>query len=144
MKTAPSKEVAGVLLLRADGALLMQLRDQKPGLPYAGYWSIPSGHRESGESAEQCARREFLEETAYRCGDLKRLLVMTDRDDTRTEYLLTIFWACYDGTQPLKCHEGQDLRFIERAAAASHPMPPFVVSIWDRALQEHGKHGGQS
>lgn len=135
------KKVAGVLLLRTDGALLMQLRDRKPGLPYAGYWSIPSGHRESGESAEHCARREFLEETSYRLDCLNPLVEMTDRDDTGTEYLLTLFWACYDGTQPLKCHEGQDLRFVVRSGAASHPMPPFVPSVWDRALKEF--HGSQ-
>ena len=135
------KKVAGVLLLRRDGALLMQLRDLKPGLPYAGYWSIPSGHREPGESAEICARREFFEETSYRLGNFKALVEMTDRDDTGAEYLLTLFWACYDGVQPLKCHEGQDLRFIERPQAASHRMPPFVLSVWDHALKEF--HGSQ-
>lgn len=135
------KKVAGVLLLRKDGALLMQLRDLKPGLPYAGYWSIPSGHRESGESAQECARREFLEETSYLLGDLRELVEMTDHGDTGTEYLLTLFWACYDGTQPLKCHEGQDLRFVERSRAASYPMPPFVLSVWDRSLKEF--HGSQ-
>ena len=85
------KKVSGVLLLRSDGALLLQLRDQKPGLPYAGHWSIPSGHEELGESAEACAKREFFEETGYRCEDLRELLLMTDCDDTGTDYLLTIF-----------------------------------------------------
>lgn len=136
------KKVAGVLLLRNDDALLMQLRDEKPGLPYAGYWSIPSGHREPGESAEDCARREFFEETSYRCGVIQKLIERVDRDDTGVDYLLTLFWACYDGNQPLKCHEGQELRFIDRAKAISHPMPSFVASVWDLALKEF--HASQS
>ncbi len=140
-ETRYTKEVAGVVLLGNQGALLMQHRDVKPGLPYAGMWSIPSGHREPLESPEECARRELFEETGYRCANLKPLAVLTDRDDTETNYLLTVFWACYDGLQELKCNEGQALRFIERAHAASVPMPPFIISIWDQALKGVFNHG---
>ncbi len=135
-----SKQVAGVTLLLEGGALLMQHRDQKPGLPYAGMWSIPSGHKEPSESPEECARRELFEETGYRCKSLHPLTVLNDRDDTETDYLLTVFWACYDGIQRLQCFEGQALEFIERAAAASYPMPPFILAIWDQARREASFH----
>ena len=129
------KKVAGVVLLRKDGAMLMQHRDQKPGLPYAGKWSIPSGRQEPGETPEECARRELLEETGYRSGPLEPLMVVSDREDTGSEYILTIFWACYDGLQLLKCHEGQDLQFVERSSAAAYPTPPFIIGVWDKALK---------
>ena len=140
MTTVYSKEVAGVLLLREDGALLMQHRDQKPGLPYAGLWSLPSGRKEHSESPEECAARELEEETGYRCKSLRYLAVMEDRDDTETDYLLTVFWAFYDGIQTLKCFEGQELRFVERSAASCYPMPAFMPDLWDRALKE-SSHG---
>ena len=135
LRKGGKKKVAGVLMLKGD-SLLLQHRDDKEGLPYAGKWSIPSGHLEMSESAEECAKREFLEETDYRLEALKPLTVMKDKDDTETEYLLTLFWTCYDGTQRLQCYEGQELRFIKRSEAASYPMPPFITNVWDLALKE--------
>ena len=128
------------MLFKKGGGLLMQLRDEKPGLPYAGMWSIPSGHVEAEESAEECARREMREETGYRCGHLVRLVTMTDRDDTDTDYKLTIFREFYDGRQKLKCREGQAIRFISRAGAVSHPMPSFILKVWDRAIKDSMPH----
>lgn len=134
------KEVAGVALVEHSGAMLFQHRDQKPGLAYAGRWSIPSGHKEPGETTEQCARRELLEETGYRCEGLELLSLVQDRDDTNSDYRLSVFWACYDGVQQLKCLEGQSIRFIERASAASYPMPPFILGVWDQALKKLEMH----
>ena len=133
--TAHSKEVAAVMLFRQDGALLMQHRDDKPGLPYADQWSIPSGLKEAFETPEECARRELAEETGYQCARLEPLVVMEDRDDTQADYLLTIFSARYDGKQILKCLEGQALEFIARDKAVSYRMPPFILNVWDRVLK---------
>ena len=57
--------VGALFLLRDDGALLLQLRDEKPNLRHAGMWVPPGGHIEADESVEQGTRREFLEETDY-------------------------------------------------------------------------------
>jgi 8-oxo-dGTP pyrophosphatase MutT (NUDIX family) len=66
-------KVGGIVLLRGDGAALLQHRDDKPGLPHAGLWVFPGGHCEAGEPIEACARREFFEETGYRCEDVHEL-----------------------------------------------------------------------
>ncbi len=131
-----SKQVAGVMLLREDGSLLMQHRDNKPGLPYADHWSIPSGRIEAGESPENCARREMLEETGYRCTDLTPFAVISGREDTGADYELHVFWSFDDGRQEIRCREGQAIQFIERARAASYPMPPFIDGVWERAIKE--------
>lgn len=42
--------------------LLVIKRDDKPDIPYPGYWDLPGGGREGTESPEDCVLRETLEE----------------------------------------------------------------------------------
>ncbi len=42
--------------------LLTYLRDDLPGIGYRGYWDLPGGLREDGESLEDCVVRETEEE----------------------------------------------------------------------------------
>ena len=126
--------VAGVVLLREDGAALLQLRDERPGLRLAGQWVFPGGHCEEGERIEDCARREFFEETDYRCGVLNPLVQFLD--DTEAEVQdLTFFWASYDGAQTPRCLEGQTLEFVPRERAAGIKAPPYLARVWDLALE---------
>jgi 8-oxo-dGTP pyrophosphatase MutT (NUDIX family) len=122
------------MLLRRDGAALLQHRDNKPGLRNAGMWVPPGGHAEAGESMVDCARRELREETEYDGSDLRILLSFDDAIAGWPVYRLTIFWCWYDGIQPIACHEGQSLAFIERSTAANYPIPDYVIKAWDVAL----------
>jgi 8-oxo-dGTP diphosphatase len=42
--------------------LLTCLRDDRPGLPWAGLWDLPGGGREGAEAPEDCLLREVQEE----------------------------------------------------------------------------------
>lgn len=45
-----------------ENKLVMQLRDDKPGLRFANMWDFPGGGRENLETPKECAIREIQEE----------------------------------------------------------------------------------
>lgn len=51
-----------IILVAADGAVLLQLRDDKDWIPYPGMWAVPGGMLEPGESPLDCIVREVREE----------------------------------------------------------------------------------
>lgn len=128
--------VGTVFLLREDGAALLQLRDNKPGLRNAAMWVPPGGHADPGEDIETCARREFAEETDYVCGELHWLCSFVDEVPGWPPYELTVFWSRYDGRQPYTCREGQALDFIRREDAVAQRSPAYLTELWDRARRE--------
>lgn len=133
---AGNARVGGIVLLRSGGAALLQHRDDKPGLPHAGLWVFPGGHCEPGETLEHCARREFFEETGYRCNELYELDTIRQLSVEGFPAIeLTVFWSRYDGVQPVRCLEGQALAFIERSHADRYPMPDYLRRLWDLALK---------
>jgi len=125
-------QVAAVVVMRDDGAVLLQHRDDKPGLYDAGKWVVPGGHRDAGESIEECARRELLEETGYQCGELHPLTTIEPGD--WPDCPLHVFWTRYDGVQPVTCREGQALKFVKREEACYYAIPQGLIPVWDRAI----------
>lgn len=127
--------LAGVVLLRDDGAALLQHRDDKPGLSHAGMWVMPGGHCDPRESAEQCARRELREETDYKCDGLDWLISFVNRGTTaRPNGRLTFFWARYDSAQAVRCLEGQAMEFVPWQQATFLRTPPYLLEVWDLAI----------
>ena len=129
-----SSTIAAVFLFRDDGAALLQLRDDKPGLRNAGMWVPPGGGLEENESFIECAYREFFEETTYRCSELHWLASFEDKIEGWPNYQLTIFWGIYDGQQSFLCQEGQDLKFVLRQKAKGYQVPKNIIRFWDLAL----------
>jgi 8-oxo-dGTP pyrophosphatase MutT (NUDIX family) len=127
-------KVAAILMLRINGAALLQHRDNKPSLRCAGMWGLSGGRAESGESMLACAQRELLEETEYNASDLKFLLSLDEIDEWGLPYQVTFFWCQYDGTQPFTCHEGQALSFVKRSMAESYAIPHHLFDVWDDGL----------
>jgi 8-oxo-dGTP pyrophosphatase MutT (NUDIX family) len=60
------RQIAVGLIAAEDGRVLLQLRDDKPGLTGAGKWGFFGGHLESGESPEEAFLREMHEELGWR------------------------------------------------------------------------------
>jgi 8-oxo-dGTP pyrophosphatase MutT (NUDIX family) len=76
---------ASVALIHKDKVLLIQ-RSRKP---YFGMWSLPGGRLEPGETPEQAAQREVLEETGLNCFRLMPIRTMYLGE--RGQFLLQVF-----------------------------------------------------
>lgn len=80
----------GVAVLRPGAALLVR-RGNPPNI---GAWSLPGGGQELGETAEQTARRELLEETGLQVGKLHLAglvdIITPDHDTGRLRYHFTV------------------------------------------------------
>jgi 8-oxo-dGTP diphosphatase len=61
-----TREVAAAILLGTCGRVLLQQRDDVPGILYPGMIGLFGGHREAGEMYLACAQREIEEETGHR------------------------------------------------------------------------------
>jgi 8-oxo-dGTP pyrophosphatase MutT (NUDIX family) len=132
--------VSGVVLLRDDGAALLQLRDDNPTITAAGMWVFPGGHCEEGESCCDCGRREFREETGYDCPGLTPLTEFEYvAPENGLRYWLSFWQASYDGVSPLSCFEGQEVRFVRREDLTGKPAPDYLASVWDLALARSRK-----
>ena len=74
------------LITAPDGRLLLQLRDNKPGLPGAGLWGFFGGHVEDGERPSAAFLREMDEELGWRP---RRFELFAPRDVDRDGWHVT-------------------------------------------------------
>ena len=70
----PITEVAAGILLDAEGRYLLGQRPE--GKPYAGYWEVPGGKIESGESVFAALKRELREELGIDIESSEELVVL--------------------------------------------------------------------
>ena len=70
----PITEVAAGILLDAQGRYLLGQRPE--GRPYAGYWEVPGGKIENGESVFAALKRELQEELGIDIESSEDLVVL--------------------------------------------------------------------
>lgn len=87
----------GVIVIK-DNQILLGKRKNAHG---AGFWSPPGGHLEFGESFEECARRELLEETGLEIKDIIQRPITNDIFVPENKHYITISMITkYDQGQP--------------------------------------------
>lgn len=58
----PVRHCVSALLVDENGKLVIQLRDDKPGLLFPAHWATLGGAIESGETPDESMKRELAEE----------------------------------------------------------------------------------
>jgi mutator protein MutT len=98
---------AGVLLLNDNNEILLGRRTDN------GYWDYPAGSMELGESFEECARREVLEETGLTCGKFEFFMDLSGEDsfyeypNGDKVYLAVILYICRDFSGEMRVQEDE-------------------------------------
>jgi 8-oxo-dGTP diphosphatase len=92
---SPNPRVGVGVFVYKDGKFLM---GQRYGAHGEGTWSVPGGHLEYGESWEECARREVLEETGLGITNIRFFALTNDLFEADGKHYVTI-WVKSDWVQ---------------------------------------------
>ncbi|MCO7187019.1 MULTISPECIES: NUDIX hydrolase [unclassified Pseudoalteromonas] len=98
--------VGVAVVIKRQGKILLGERIGSHG---AHTWATPGGHLEMGESVEQCARREVLEETGLTLAQVTKLDYTNDVFESDGKHYITLFVTgeCVNGEpqllEPGKC-----------------------------------------
>ncbi|NND89827.1 MAG: NUDIX domain-containing protein [Granulosicoccus sp.] len=77
----------GVILVREGKVLLGKRR----GAHGAGTWALPGGHLDEGETIDQCAIREVMEETGMQVTSIRHGCFNGNGFPERARYYITLF-----------------------------------------------------
>ncbi|NDJ81637.1 NUDIX domain-containing protein [Vibrio campbellii] len=95
------------IILR-DGAILL---GERVGAHGANTWATPGGHLELGESIEDCAKREVLEETGLIVDSIEKFTFTNDIFEKEGKHYVTLFVVASSAsgepqvTEPDKCKQ---------------------------------------
>ncbi len=115
---------AGVIILNAEGELLMQRRADGSG------WGLGGGFMELGETVEEAARREVLEKTGLSVGQLELFGVfsapelLTYPNGDRAQVVTISYHTSGVSGTPRLSSEGLELRYFALNALPDNLFAP--------------------
>lgn len=121
----PVTEVAAGILLDTEGRYLLGQRPE--GKPYAGYWEVPGGKIEQGESIFEALKRELFEELGIEIISSKALTVLEHDYPHAYVRLHVSIIREWRGT-PQGC-EGQQLSW-QRISEEGPSVQPLLPAAW--------------
>ncbi|HZG59149.1 MAG TPA: NUDIX hydrolase [Anoxybacillus sp.] len=132
--------LVGSLVIMKDekGRILLQQRKH----PY-GFWGLPGGLMELGESTEETARREVWEETGLVLGNLKMIDVVSGADNFIKApngdefYMVTVVYETSEISGELRIdqQESLDFRYFKTSE-----LPEQIVKSHRRILESYLKN----
>ncbi|MBN9221167.1 MAG: NUDIX hydrolase [Mesorhizobium sp.] len=136
-ETLPAVSVAVV----RNGTVLLVKRARQPS---QGLYAFPGGKVEAGETLEEAAARELLEETGLQATGFRPLreIHIDGRDDNHpVDYLLTVFGAAYAGGEAVASDDAETAAFYTLEEMTRMPLAGSVFAVAEDLL---GPTGHQS
>ncbi len=123
------QQAASVGLVRNGRVLLIQ----RARAPYAGLWTLPGGRVEPGETSEEAAARELMEELGITVGQLGPVTSIASGGWS----LDTFASATFDGNI-VPSDEIADWRWCDVTEAQALPTTPGLLDVIRLCLQRTG------
>ena len=108
----PSRPFLGVGALIFEGEKILLVERGKE--PLKGYWSLPGGILETGETLRDGTRREVFEETGYELRRVKRLYSYHPTNGTSDKEFHILHGQAGRQTGSIDPHEVEALRWVTR------------------------------
>lgn len=124
MEQSTPRVGVGVIVLRKGFVLL----GKRIGSHGAGTWALPGGHLEFGETVEQCATREVLEETGLTVQSITRGPYASNVFPEEGKHYVTLFVVAHSASgepqlcEPNKCSSWQWFRWSELPKPLFQPL----------------------
>ncbi len=120
----------GVMLLR-DGKVLLGHRHDDPTkasslLNGAGKWTMPGGKLHFGETFEEGAKREVIEETGIRLGSAK--VIAVNNDMTKTAHFVTVGMLAEEFSRKARVMEPDEITEWGWFGLKALPRPMYLPS----------------
>ncbi len=125
------RALAGAVLLHPDGRVLLQLRDDKPGIESPGLWSLFGGGLDEGETPADGMIREVEEEIGFRVRHYRPLFVF---DGWRGQYHIYLA-AIAEPLERLTLTEGAGFAYWDVAAVKVEPKVTELARLSLAAMQ---------
>lgn len=137
--TANPRAFSGAkLMLFVGQSLVVILRDDKPEIPFPGFWDFPGGGREPGETPQQCVLRETYEEVSVSLAPADLTWSEKSGTDEMTTWLFAAHISASRKRDLLLGDEGQRLRLMTPEQYLSNPKRvPHLASGLERYLSEN-------
>jgi ADP-ribose pyrophosphatase YjhB (NUDIX family) len=139
----PRRPILGVgaIILHRDRVLLVERG--KP--PLAGYWSLPGGVLEVGETLEEAVRREVLEETglAVRPGGVVQIFerIIPDAKGRPEYHYVLVDYLCHvTGGKLAAASDAAGVVWAPRRNLAQYRLTEGSLPVIEKAFRERGKY----
>jgi ADP-ribose pyrophosphatase YjhB (NUDIX family) len=131
----PTIGVGGILFNAANQVLLIQ-RNQPPA---SGFWSVPGGKQESGESLAESCQREIFEETGLEA-EAKSIIAVVERRLEGFHYVIVDFLAVLKhepSCPPIAQTDVADAQWVNVEAIQHFALVEGLAEIIRRAYTLH-------
>lgn len=129
-------QYAGAVVVGSQNHILCQLRDDKPGIQFPGFWTCsPGGHIEPGEDPDEAIIRELREEFEIEVENLKKMTVIHESEEGMRGTYHAFTADLVSPLNQLKCNEGQKACFYSPEEVLKLRLHPVSLKIFKEYLR---------